>query len=251
MDEIALLLDLHRDTPRQGPGSEVETRRAIELSGLTNRKGLRIADVGCGSGASTEVLAENLDARIVAVDLLPPFLERLRRNSRALGCSDRIETVAAPMDALPFGEASLDAIWSEGAVYNMGFARGVRDWRRFLKPGGILAVTEIVWRTGQRPRELQDHWESVYPEVDRASTKMAVLEDSGFSPLAYFTLPDRCWLDNYYRPLQERFAAFLSRNDHSPEAQAIVAAERKEIELYESFSRFFGYGFFIARRDEG
>ncbi len=37
------------------------------------------------------------------------------------------------MDALPFAAGSPDAIWSEGAIYNMGFESGVRQWHRFLR----------------------------------------------------------------------------------------------------------------------
>ena len=52
MDELSLLVDLHREAKRQGPGGDDETRLAITLSGLSGRKGLKIADIGCGTGAS-------------------------------------------------------------------------------------------------------------------------------------------------------------------------------------------------------
>ena len=250
MDEMALLVDLHRDGLRQGPGGDAETRQAIALSRLAGRSGLRIADVGCGTGASTRTLARELGGEIIAVDLLPAFLKILRDSARLAGDLKHIETLEASMDALPFEEASLDAIWSEGAIYNMGFARGVRDWSRFLRPGGILAVSELTWLTAKRPRELEEHWSVAYPEVDTASAKLAVLEENGFSPLGYFPLPEHCWLDNYYRPLEERFDAFLTRHGHGAEAQAIVAEERREIALYETYSAFVGYGFFIARRGD-
>ena len=71
MDELQLLLDLHQDGPRQGPGGDRETRLAVELSGLKHVSDLKIADIGCGTGASTLVLARELDAHITAVDFLP------------------------------------------------------------------------------------------------------------------------------------------------------------------------------------
>ena len=155
MDELQLLLDLHKDGTRQGPGGDDETRLAIALSGLRGQSGLRIADIGCGTGASTLVLAEDLDAQITAVDFLGGFLERLRANAEAKGLSERITTLEQSMEALPFEDGSLDAIWSEGAIYNIGFEEGVRSWRRFLKPGGILAASEITWLSATRPQELQ------------------------------------------------------------------------------------------------
>jgi len=41
------------------------------------------------------------------------------------------------MQALPFREASFDLIWSEGAVYVMGFDAGLAQWRRGSNPAGI------------------------------------------------------------------------------------------------------------------
>jgi cyclopropane fatty-acyl-phospholipid synthase-like methyltransferase len=248
MDDMSLLIDLHRDGERQGPGGDAQTRLSVTLSGLRGAQGLRIADVGCGTGASTLVLARELDAVVTAVDFAAAFLQRLDAAAARAGLGDRIETRLASMQALPFDEQSLDAIWSEGAIYNMGFADGIRAWRRFLKPGGVLAVSELTWLTHERPEELNRYWTREYPEVATASAKMAILEQNGFTPVGYFSLAPHCWLDNYYRPLQRRFAAFLARHGHAEAAAKVVAAEQNEIELYERHSDYFSYGYYIARR---
>ena len=155
------------------------------------------------------------------------------------------------MEALPFDEQGFDAIWSEGAIYNIGFEAGVQAWRRFLKPGGILAVSELTWLTAERPADLTDHWMREYPQVATAAEKMAQLERNGFSPIGYFPLGRDCWLDNYYRPMQARFDDFLARNGQSDAARAIVAAEQGEIGLYERNADFVSYGYYIARRVGG
>lgn len=248
MDPQQLLVDLHRPHSRLGPGSDATTRRALDLSGLRGRAGLAVADLGCGTGASTLVLAEDLDARITAVDLFPEFLAELERRAERRGVRDRITTLAASIDALPFAPASLDAIWSEGAIYNLGFEAGVAAWRRLLKPGGVLAVSEITWLTRDRPAELQAYWEHVYPEIATAAGKLAVLEAHGYTPIGYFPLPESCWLEQYYRPLQARFPAFLDAHGHAAETAAIVAAEQVEIALYERHRQHVSYGFYLARR---
>jgi SAM-dependent methyltransferase len=248
LDDLQLLIDLHRHGLRQGPGGDDETRLAISLTGLDGRENLEIADIGCGTGASTLVLAAQLDAHLTAVDFLPAFLLDLEEAAARAGVADRITTLAASMEALPFAESTYDAIWSEGAIYNMGFAAGVEAWRRYLKPGGVLAVSELTWLTAERPQELQSHWDREYPEVDTAAGKMAVLERLGFSPIGYFPLPQRCWLDNYYRPMQQRFPDFLSRHEDSEAARAIVLAEEQEISLYERNEAYVSYGFYIARK---
>jgi SAM-dependent methyltransferase len=249
MNDLQLLVDLHLEADRQGPGGGAETHRAIELSGLRNGHGLEIADIGCGTGASTLVLARELDARISAIDFLPEFLAVLEARAIQAGVAERITTVNASMDSLPVTAGTLDAIWSEGAIYNIGFEKGVQDWRRFLKPDGILAVSELTWLTNSRPAELELHWRSQYAEVDTASSKMAVLERSGYTPLGYFVLPEQCWLDAYYRPMQKRFAAFLKAHDSSASAKAIIAAEEREMDLYERYRRYIGYGYYVAQRN--
>jgi SAM-dependent methyltransferase len=248
MDELQLLADLHLGGNRQGPGGDAETRLAIRLAGLEPTRPLRIADIGCGTGAATRVLARELDARITAVDFLPVFVDTLRERIAAEGLAGRVDAAVGTMEDLPFEDESFDVIWSEGAIYNMGFERGVKEWRRYLKPGGILAVSEITWLTDERPAEIEAFWRTAYPEIDTAAGKIRVLERNGYTPVGYFVLPENCWLDNYYGPLEERFAAFLERHAHGTAAAALVNAEVDEIALYRKYKTYFSYGFYIARK---
>lgn len=245
---IELLVDLHKTARRQGPGGDAETERAIELAGLSRQSPLKIADIGCGTGASTLILARLLNARITAIDFLQDFLDRLKARARSEGLEDRVTPLCASMEKLPLDDGEFDVIWSEGAIYNIGFSKGIADWRRYLKPGGLLVASEITWTTNSRPLELESHWERGYSEIDTASAKIKVLEDHGYSPVGYFVLPEQCWLENYYEPMRARFAAFLSRNGNSEAARSIVEAERREIALYEQYKTHYGYGVYIARK---
>ncbi len=248
MTDLNLLVDLFRHAPRQGPGGEAQTRLAMELGGLDASRSLNIADIGCGTGASALQLAQALDARVTAVDFLPEFIEVLAANTGAAGLDDRVRPLVCSMEDLPFEAGEYDVLWSEGAIYNMGFENGVSSWRPYLAPGGLLVVSEITWFGAKRPVELQDYWEAVYSEINTVSAKVAVLENCGYSPLAYFTLPRSCWLDNYYAPLREHYADFLERHSHSPEARAVVDEQEEEMTLYEKYSDHYGYGVYLARR---
>ena len=249
MDDFALLIDLHKNGDRQGPGGDAQTELALRLAGVDRNAMLKVIDIGCGTGASTILLAQLLpNAQIIAVDFLRDFLDVLKARANKAGVGQRIDTRTCSMDDLPFPEAQFDLVWSEGAIYNMGFEAGLAAWRRFLKPGGVIAVSEITWLTQCRPEEIQFHWDGEYPEIDLASAKMDVLERQGYSPLGYLTLPESCWLDNYYRPIQDRLSGFLTRNDHSDEAQAIASAEQEEIALYQKYKAFYSYGFYLAKR---
>lgn len=251
MEDLDLLLDLHLDGARQGPGSLADTRQALALSGLMGQEGLKLADIGCGTGASTLLLAEVLDAEITAVDFLEPFLDRLHASAEKAGLKEKITPLTALMEELPFAPESLDAIWSEGAIYNMGFAHGVRTWSRFLKTGGVLAVSELTWITAERPKEIEDHWAAAYQEVATAAEKIAVLEAAGYSPLGYFVLPTSSWIETYYDPLEARFEAFLTRHDQSAAAKELIDTEMAEIDLYKRYADYVSYGFYIARKVAG
>jgi len=243
-----LLIDLHKGNKRQGPGGDEQTMHAMQLAGLmSSSQALQIADIGCGTGASTLVLAKNLNANITAVDLFQDFLDVLSEEAGKRGAADKIKTLAVSMEELPFEEASLDVIWAEGAIYNMGFAKGVEYFKRFLKPGGILAASEITWLTNERPTEIQHHWDAEYPEIATASDKIKILEEQGFVLKGYFPLPESSWTQNYYTPLENTFEGFVAKHD-SDDARAIVEAEKAEIDLYKKYKDNYSYGFYIVQK---
>jgi len=246
---FTLMVDLHRGGKRQGPGSEEETLRALELTRLDRAARLEVADIGCGTGASTLALASRLPcARITAVDLFPEFLAILAERARAAGRSEQIETLAESMDSLPFADASLDLIWSEGAIYNMGFGKGIDAWRPFLRPGGVIAVSEITWLRPDPPEEIRRHWNSEYPEIATASEKITILERAGYDLLGYFVLPSSNWVENYYEPTGKRMPAFLERHAGLAEAAELAGMESREADLYKRYQEWFSYGFYVARR---
>ncbi len=247
-DDLALLIDLHKSQKRQGPGGDAETSKAIALANLQKSVPLRIADIGCGTGASTLQLAHSLNAEITAVDFSADYIKVLKDNAKAEGLSEKIKPLVCSMEELPFAEGEYDVLWSEGAIYNMGFEKGVNEWRRFLKPGGILVVSEITWLTNTRPPELQKYWEVQYPEIATASQKIKVLESSGYSPSGYFVLPENCWLENYYRPLQSGFPGFVARQKNDEKASSFIEAEKEEIALYEKHKSYYGYGVYVAQK---
>lgn len=245
---MQLLIDFHKDAERQGPGSHEDTLRALSFTELDNRKHLKVLDIGCGSGAQTLSLAQNLNAEITAVDLFPEFLNKLNIRAQKLGVQERIITLQKSMDDLSFENGEFDLIWSEGAIYIIGFQEGIRRWKDYLKVGGYIAVSEITWTTNSRPAEIEEHWKKEYPQVDTASNKMKVLEENGFSPVGYFYLPESSWINNYYKPIEDRFDKFLTRHKNNELAQGIVETEKDEIRKYRAYKDNLSYGFYIARK---
>ena len=126
MNDLDLIIDFHLDAKRQGPGSDKQTLKALRLIGIEENAPIKIADIGCGTGAQTMVLANNTTAQIVAVDLFSQFLDRLNTQVDAHDLNGRISTLNCSMDKLPFKKEEFDVIWAEGAIYNMGFKKGIK-----------------------------------------------------------------------------------------------------------------------------
>ncbi len=250
MTELELIIDLHKNSERQGPGSENDTLKALEFLNLPTDQDLKIADIGCGSGGQTITLAENLNGQITAVDLFQEFLNELNEKSQKLGLTEKIVTLKKSMDDLPFNKGEFDLIWSEGAIYNMGFENGLKKWKDYLKVGGYLAVSEITWITQSRPKEIEEYWKSEYPEIDVASNKIKQLENNGYSLVGYFYLSQDSWIYNYYKPMEERFDPFLKRHGNAEIARKVVNDNKTEIELYKKYKDYYSYGFYIARKNE-
>jgi len=249
MDEqtLKLLTNLHLNNKRQGPGSDTAFKQALSLSRIDVEAEIQIADIGCGTGSATIPLLKATNAHVTAVDFLPAFLDKLKKQAETQGVVDRLTTLSADMSDLPFTKNQFDAIWSEGAIYNIGFKAGIYEWKRFIKPGGVLVASEITWLTANTPDELLQHWNNEYPEVATASEKMKTLEEAGYTPIGYFPLTTDCWLEEYYHPIEASFEDFLSRNGNTRETQAIVEIEKKEIALYKKYKDYVSYGMYVAK----
>ena len=242
----ALFFELFSGLPRQGPGTTESTRRALGLVPDVGPQ-TRVLDVGCGTGAQTLVLAETSPARIVAVDLHPPFIDELNRKARELGIADRLEGRVGDMRQLDFANDSFDLIWCEGAIYKMGVEAGLRDWRRLLRRNGHVAFTEVCWRKPEPPAECAAYWNREYPAVRDTAALQGAIKACGYETVGHFPLPASAWWDDYYRPLQDNVTAFRKRYPDAPDAQELADQIQEEIDIWHAYSEFCGYEFFVLR----
>ena len=251
--------------PRQGPGEDASTARAFERlmeAALERDPGagkaeaphrLNILDVGCGSGAQTLILARQDGARVVAIDNHLPFLDELERRAQAAGLADKIETRVhdmAEMEELLADHQPFDVVWAEGSLYVMDFAEGLRACRAMLKPGGGLAASELTWLRPDAPKECRDYFAAQYPAMRDVAGNLALMKDCGYDVLGHFTLPESAWWLPYYQPLATRVAELREKyRDDDAKLEMLVWVD-EEIEMYRRFSTYYGYVFYLARRDD-
>ena len=247
MTELELLVDFHVDAKRQGPGSNADTLKALSFIDNLNEKS-RIVDLGCGTGGQTMTLAQNTSGSILGIDLFPGFIDRFKQNASSLNLQHRVKGMTGSMDELPFQPEELDLIWCEGAIYNIGYERGINEWRKYLKTGGYIAVTEASWFTGERPDEINDFWNEAYPEIDTIPVKMAQLQKAGYIPVAAFCLPEYCWTKIFFEPQVEAQKVFMEKYPDNQMAKELMANLSHEEEMYHMYKKYYGYVFYIGRK---
>lgn len=238
---------LHQDLPREGPGSDAGTRRALGLLPALPAEP-RVADLGCGPGKQTLVLAGELKALVLAVDFHQPYLDQLKRSAAGAGLSHLIQTRCADMGSLSDPPDSFDLIWSEGAIYILGFARGLELWRPLLASGGCLVASELTWLESDPPAEVRDYFTVEYPAMTDVGGNLALAEEAGYEVLAHFPLENQAWWDNYYQPLARRAEALAEQAKDDPDLAAVLAENQTETDIWRRFGGSFGYVFYLLRK---
>jgi ubiquinone/menaquinone biosynthesis C-methylase UbiE len=245
--DFTLICEYFSSIERQGPGSPEVTIKALSFIDNLNTKS-HIADIGCGTGGQTMVIAEHTNANITGVDLFPTFIDLFNANALERNFQERVKGIVGSMDKLPFRNEELDLIWSEGAIYNIGFENGLKEWHRFLKKDGFIAVTEASWFTNERPDEINKFWMEAYPEIDSIPNKLAIMQNAGYVPIACFILPENCWTEHFYIPQIKAQEDFLRKYQNNVTAIELVANQRHEAMLYSKYKEFYGYVFYIGKK---
>lgn len=251
MDEnprlFEIFLDIQSGLPRQGPGSNENTLKAHSFcSGLPKKPA--ILDIGCGPGMQTIALAKVANADITAVDINQEYLEELKEGAESAGVIDCIEILALDMNNLPFQQERFDLIWAEGSAYIMGFDKALENLKRFLKPEGYIAVSELVWLRPDPPNEIVEFFENQYPAIREIEDVLKSIKRSGYEITEHFTLPDSAWWDHYYTPLEAKLPDLNKKYSEDKEALRIINMTKREIEMRRLFIEWYGYEFFIAQK---
>jgi len=243
--------------PRLNPGDGDLTKKALDmLRAAQSKKGdepdsgqLRVLDIGCGNGASTLELARHIDGTITAVDNHQPYLDELMRRAEATGVADKIRPCMKDMRDMGFDDGSFDLIWSEGALFVMGFREGVAMCRSLLTPGGAMAASELSWLRSDPPAECRDFFEEMYPEMADLADNLMIVRDSGYEVVGHFIVPESTWWESFFHPLEDRMQSYRETYADDPKRLAFADSMRMESEQYRKYSDWYGSVFYLMLPD--
>jgi len=245
---VNVFFEVHSGLPREGPGDNESTKKAyLMLRNLPEKP--RILDVGCGPGMQTVTLAKLSKGRICAVDNHQPFLEQLKKKAEEEGVSEKIAVVNGDMFALDYEAGSFDVIWCEGAIFVIGFEKGLREWRRLFTAKGYLVVSELSWVKSNPPEEVRKFFVEGYPGIKTVNENLEAIRKAGYRVISHFVLPKESWCNHYYKPIEAKIPSMKLKYKDDEEALAFLAAEELEIDIFRRYSDYYGYVFYIMQKE--
>ncbi|KYK29298.1 SAM-dependent methyltransferase [Thermoplasmatales archaeon SG8-52-1] len=241
-----IFFDIHKNLPRQGSGRDEYTQKAFEMIPQINNP--RILDIGCGPGLQTIKIAKLSKGRITAIDIHQPYLDQLRKTAEREKLLDSIKILNKSMFKMDFPEKYFDIIWAEGSIFIIGFERGLKEWKKYIKPKGYLAIHEMTWLKDDQPKEIKEFWEKVYPAISTIENNIIIIKKLGYKLLGYFPLPEDAWWEFYYNPLEKRLKKLKIKYKNNIKALEMIKEEEKEIELYRKYNKWYGSVFYVMQK---
>ena len=185
------------------------TRKAFRMLPQLDKP--RILDVGCGSGFPTMELARLSQGELIGIDIDQPALDEFTRKIREAGLNDRVQAVNCSIFDMEFPDESFDIIWAEGSIHVIGFERGLKEWKRFLKPDGFIVV---------------------HDEKGNITEKLAQISSCGYDLLGYFVLNEDTWRDEYFAPLEKLIGSTRTKRPADPKVLEALQNAQWEIDMF-------------------
>jgi arsenite methyltransferase len=183
--EVAQIYEIPEvnELPEDVTGLSLGCGDPVTLASL--QPGQAVLDLGSGGGIDCFLAAKKVgpSGRVIGVDMTPAMLEKARAN-RAKMNIDNVEFRLGEIEHLPVADSSVDVIISN-CVINLSpdKTQVFREAFRVLKPGGKLAVSDIV-TDGPLPEAIKQSlssWAGCVAGALDVREYLAALREVGFT----------------------------------------------------------------------
>ncbi len=185
------------------------TRKAFRMLPPMDKP--RILDIGCGSGIPTLELARLGQGEVIGIDIDQHALDEFATNIAESGLGARVKDLNCSLIDMDFPDESFDIIWSEGSIYAIGFERGLREWKRFLKRGGFLVI---------------------HDEQGNVNEKLKQISKCGYELQGYFLLSKETWWKEYFAPLEKLIIQAQTRGFDEPKVLEEIHQFQGELDFF-------------------
>jgi SAM-dependent methyltransferase len=184
------------------------TRKAYNL--IPKIKNPSILDVGCGSGIPTIELAKISNGQVTGIDIDERLLSILRIRTKDEGLNNKVNVLNISISMMSFPKESFDIIWSEGAVFVIGFENSIKNWRKSLKTNGFLVL---------------------HDDVKDKSKKLGLIEKYGYKLTAEFDLSFEIWWNEYYSKLEKFVEKYKDKFSNDSELKAEIESDQNQLKM--------------------
>lgn len=135
-----------------------------------------VADLGCGTGNATELLASHVE-KVIAVDQSEPMLDAAKLRLKEAG---NVQFAAGSLDKLPLKDKSVDAAVCVLVLHHLQEpVQALKEMKRVLRTdrgGGLVLIVDMVEHDRQDYRHTMGHTHLGFSD----QRMMKMLEEAGF-----------------------------------------------------------------------